>query len=306
MQLNPLVSIIIPTYNRGNVIQGTLDSIIAQTYTNWECIIIDDGSTDCTIQVLQSYIEKDTRFQFFERPKNFIKGPSVCRNYGYEKCKGDYIQWFDSDDTMHPDKLKIKLEYALNCQADVIIDEHSENRAFKEIENIMMDHFISDSFYVNFLLGQKPVITNDVMLKRTIIGLKRFDENLWKGEEFEFYGRVFKQNLCYCFLDAKLTYYSISPDSISISPQQSESLIYLSKKLQLDHASNELITERAKRQGRKTYKSLAIRGDLKMILKHFNFFRKAHHKSILLFSLFVIYNLLTGRGYHKIKPKETN
>ncbi len=63
---NPLVSIIIPTYNRAHLIHETLDSVLAQTYTNWECIVVDDGSSDNTEEVLESYINKDFRFQDYQ------------------------------------------------------------------------------------------------------------------------------------------------------------------------------------------------------------------------------------------------
>ena len=100
--MNQLVSIIIPTYNRAHLIGETLDSILAQTYTNWECIIIDDGSSDDTLEVIDNYIKKDNRFQYYRRPVERSKGPNVCRNFGYELSKGEYINWFDSDDVMLP------------------------------------------------------------------------------------------------------------------------------------------------------------------------------------------------------------
>ncbi|MBG44369.1 MAG: hypothetical protein CL530_10420 [Aequorivita sp.] len=205
---------------------------------------------------------------------------------------------------MHPEKLKVKLECALKKEAEVIIDDHSESDIFQAPQIINTECFTSAEFYIDFILGKKPVITNDVMLKRAIINEERFDEHLWKGEEFEFFGRIFQQKLTYCFLDVALTCYRISTDSISISPKQSESLIYLSKILQKRHFENPLIIAKAERQGRKTYKNLAERKKIQMIMQHFNFFRKVHHKSYIVFFLFVIYNVLTGRGFDEIKPKK--
>lgn len=304
MESNSLISVIIPTYNRAHVLDATLKSIENQTYRFWECIVVDDGSTDGTARLVNSFLQRDPRFQYIHRPASMPKGPSACRNYGYEHSKGDYIQWFDSDDLMHPEKLKVKLECALKKEAEVIIDDHSESDIFQAPQIINTECFTSAEFYIDFILGKKPVITNDVMLKRAIIKEERFDEYLWKGEEFEFFSRVFKQKLSYCFLDVALTCYRISPDSISISPKQSASLIYLSKILQKRHFENPLIVAKAESQGRKTYKNLAERKKLQMIMQHFNFFRKAHHKSYIVFFLFVIYNVLTGRGFDKIKPKK--
>ena len=298
----PIVSIIIPTYNRAHLIGETLDSVLAQTYTHWECIVVDDGSNDMTDAVLKAYCQNDSRFSYYNRPLHIKKGPSACRNFGYEKSNGAFIQWFDSDDKMHPEKLQLKIEAAQKYQADVIIDNHSESYPFKEIQDFDSTHFTSKDFYISFLLGKKPVITNDVMLKKSIINHQRFDEYLWKGEEFEFYSRVFQQELTYCFLEVSLTHYSISEDSISLSKDQSESLIYLSKKLINAHANNEAIVAKSERQGRKTYKSLAKNKNLKMIFKHFHFFQKVHHKPSIIFILFIIYNFLTGKGFDKIKP----
>src|SRR5690606_11844101 len=110
MPKQPLVSIIIPTYNRAHLISETLDSVLAQTYTNWECIVVDDGSTDATEALLHGYMEKDSRFQYHKRPDRHLPGGNGARNYGFELSQGEYIQWFDSDDVMLPGFLDKKVE----------------------------------------------------------------------------------------------------------------------------------------------------------------------------------------------------
>ncbi|OBX21232.1 hypothetical protein A9996_07590 [Gelidibacter algens] len=107
---NPLISIIIPTYNRAYIISETLDSIIAQTYAYWECIVVDDGSDDNTSEVMKAYCECDNRIQYHKRPENIIKGASSCRNYGIKRSEGEYIQFLDSDDVLN----KVKLEEQIN------------------------------------------------------------------------------------------------------------------------------------------------------------------------------------------------
>mgnify|MGYP003120295360 CR=1 FL=1 len=104
-----LVSIIIPTYNRSYLIGETLESVLAQSFTNWECIVVDDGSTDYTEELLKFYCKKDKRFQFHQRPINSKNGASACRNYGLEKSKGQLIQFLDSDDLLAKNKLKEQL-----------------------------------------------------------------------------------------------------------------------------------------------------------------------------------------------------
>src|SRR5688572_29060991 len=104
MNALPLISIIIPTYNRALMLEETLDSIIAQTYKNWECIVVDDGSTDATDKLMAEYIDRDSRFQYHHRPKDRLPGGNAARNYGFEISKGNFIQWFDSDDYMMANK----------------------------------------------------------------------------------------------------------------------------------------------------------------------------------------------------------
>lgn len=97
----PLVSIIIPIYNREALIKQALNSVIAQTYANWECIVVDDGSTDDTLSVLEIYQNKDARISYCKRLRE-PKGAPTCRNIGLEHAKGDYIIYLDSDDYLLP------------------------------------------------------------------------------------------------------------------------------------------------------------------------------------------------------------
>ena len=103
-----MVSIIIPTYNRVNLIGETLDSVIGQTYKNWECIIVDDGCTDNTENVISEF--SDSRIKYYKRPFNKKKGASSCRNYGLEIAKGKLIQFLDDDDLLDKNKLAAQVK----------------------------------------------------------------------------------------------------------------------------------------------------------------------------------------------------
>ena len=94
------VSIIIPTFNSSKYLKATLDSVLSQTYTNWECILVDDGSIDLTETISVNYQEKDNRFQRYKRPADLPKGPSSARNYGVTKANGDYLIFLDADDLL--------------------------------------------------------------------------------------------------------------------------------------------------------------------------------------------------------------
>lgn len=114
-----MISIIIPTLNRAHYLQETLDSVLAQTYTNWECIIVDDGSTDNTEYIVNKYLKLDNRFKYNKRLSNSNNGASSCRNIGIEHAKGSYIQFLDSDDVMELNKLESQIKL-LNLKTDSI------------------------------------------------------------------------------------------------------------------------------------------------------------------------------------------
>jgi teichuronic acid biosynthesis glycosyltransferase TuaG len=105
MQEKPLVSVVIPAYNAALFIEETLNSILQQTYNNYEIIVINDGSTDNTEGVVKSI--SDNRIQYHYK-KN--EGVSIARNFGFLLTKGDYIVFFDADDLMTPDFLEKRVE----------------------------------------------------------------------------------------------------------------------------------------------------------------------------------------------------
>jgi glycosyltransferase involved in cell wall biosynthesis len=110
MNINPppLVSIIIPCYNYGNYLKFTLQCILNQTYSDWECLIIDDGSTDNTKLVASEFSEIDKRVCYIYQDN---AGPSAARNNGITKSSGTYIQFLDSDDLIHVDKIRLQVEF---------------------------------------------------------------------------------------------------------------------------------------------------------------------------------------------------
>ena len=92
---NQLISIIVPVYNVEEYLKQCLDSILGQTYRNWELILVNDGSTDSSGLICQEYAEKDARFRYFEKENG---GQSEARNYGIEQAQGEYLTFVDSDD----------------------------------------------------------------------------------------------------------------------------------------------------------------------------------------------------------------
>ena len=188
----PLVSIIIPTFNRAHLIKETLDSICFQTYTNWECIIVDDGSTDHTDTVLKNYIANDTRFQYHQRPQDRLSGGNAARNYGFELSKGSYINWLDSDDLFTKDKLEIQVHEIIKDKAQVHI---CQGQIFeitvagdKIFQNLWPEKFVGMKNLVDsLLLHSLRWPTGAALWSREAAGLNLWDEDLKAAQEWAFH-----------------------------------------------------------------------------------------------------------------------
>jgi glycosyltransferase involved in cell wall biosynthesis len=111
MNTSPLISIIVTNYNYGAYIGDSLNSLLAQTYPHWECLIVDNGSTDNSLEVIHSFCSKDARFKLYEEA---FTGPTISRHFALQKAKGEYIQFLDSDDLIEPAKFEKQLEYLQN------------------------------------------------------------------------------------------------------------------------------------------------------------------------------------------------
>lgn len=196
MKNNPLVSIIIPTYNRAHLIGETLDSIIAQTYTNWECIVVDDGSTDNTAAVLEEYIKKDSRFQYYHRPKDRPKGANACRNYGFELSKGEYVNWFDSDDLMVDSFIDDKIYFKnKNKNCDFIISSGINFYENGKTELLPIKSNNTEQLNSNnFILEEVFWTTPDFFCKKESIKKGEFDDSLKSGQEYNFFVKVMALN----------------------------------------------------------------------------------------------------------------
>lgn len=113
--ISPLVSIIIPCYNYGRFLSDALDSVLAQTYRNWECIVVDDGSMDITESIAKGYVQKDSRFVYIHQQNS---GVSAARNRALQEAKGAYIQLLDADDMLEREKLSLQVAL-LECNPSI-------------------------------------------------------------------------------------------------------------------------------------------------------------------------------------------
>ncbi|RTY93153.1 glycosyltransferase family 2 protein [Flavobacterium sp. RSP46] len=197
--MRPLVTIIMATYNRAHFIVETLQSIQSQVFTNWECLIIDDGGSDNTIDVIAPLLEKDTRFQFFKRPDSYIKGLPGSRNYGLDLAQGDYVIFFDDDDIVHPQNLELCVKELSKqnvsfCRylRNVFFDDFDYNFEFSKD---YASFFVTKSDVEKLLINELPFNSCAVMWHRTCFDGNRFVEHLMYAEEWELYSRILSSDI---------------------------------------------------------------------------------------------------------------
>lgn len=210
------VSIIIPVFNRGGIILETLSSIKYQTYKNWECILVDDGSTDNTIEILNKYCDLDNRFKLHKRPKEKLKGANSCRNYGFQVSTGDYINWFDSDDLMHSSFIEKKVN-AFTSKLDCVI---SKTCFFKNDVNIITGKEartkLSSNLLEDFVILKISWYLPDPMWKKSyLISKTLFSEELKKGQDRDFHIKMLINKPRLKIVNKYLTYYRQHNKTIS-------------------------------------------------------------------------------------------
>lgn len=208
-----LVSIIVPTYNRAHLIGETLDSILAQSYLNWECIVVDDGSNDETDVLVLAYVHQDSRFRYFKRPDSHKAGGNGARNYGLKQSRGAYVQWFDSDDLMAPEKLALEVAAIEKFGVDFVV---SKTRYFNHVNNSFFNYEFEEgdvtfeSFAVDYIRWHTP----DVLVRKSVLEGLHFNEEMSAGQEYNFYCKLLLQTTNLYYLKQFLTLRRFSENSI--------------------------------------------------------------------------------------------
>jgi glycosyltransferase involved in cell wall biosynthesis len=189
-----LVSVVIPTYNTSNFLIKAIQSVINQTYKNWELIIVDDGSTDQTRQIVEEFQKKDSRIKYFFQNN---KGQGAARNLGIKNASGNYIAFLDSDDEFFENKLERVISHF----------EKDKNIGFIYTDAIIIGDYLykkrrseivtpySGGIYIK-LLFNNFITTSTVIVKREVLqncGL--FDESdlLRNFEDYDLWLRIAKK-----------------------------------------------------------------------------------------------------------------
>lgn len=197
---NPLISIIIPVFNREKLIERTLESVQNQTYTNWECVVVDDGSSDNTLNVIASFVNRDKRFQIISH--HHLGNANILRNIGINKAKGKYIAMLDSDDEFMPNHLSRRLSKIEEWGCDGIVGSYLLNDGKqlteKKVVKLNLDNILNE-----LLSGKGVAQTSSHFYKTKCFKKLQWDENLLRHQDYDLIFRF--QQLFYLKSDPKPT-----------------------------------------------------------------------------------------------------
>lgn len=226
----PKASIVIPAYNAEAFIKAALESVFSQTCQDFECIVVDDGSTDSTAQIVKSFIDERLHYHRIDNSG----GPARPRNIGIQRATGDFVFLFDADDVMHPQKLELSISALQQCpEADLLFSNYSsidmdgnllKSSYLDEYESLWAllsnpkcqdFHFIKKDVLYPALVKVNFIGTSSVVLRKSALSIDdQFNENLRNSDD-----RLFMANFSIAhhgvFLNNLLHSYRIRGDGIS-------------------------------------------------------------------------------------------
>lgn len=194
-----LISIIVPIFNTEKYLHQCLDSILSQSYGNFECLLINDGSTDASASICREYVAKDARFRYFEKENG---GVSSARNLGIERSGGAYITFIDSDDWVEFDYLEVLYAAIIQETADISVStyrtyEISKNQwlfhAFKRVEHqkvFSRQELLNQLMFLDSLDSSYRFASCKLVHKSVLTGIW-FNESTHLGEDMEFWFKLY-------------------------------------------------------------------------------------------------------------------
>lgn len=213
---NSKVSIIIPCFNQGHFLNDTLESVYHQSYVNWECIIINDGSTDNTEKIANKWVSTDSRFKYFYKTNG---GLSSARNAGLEMVEGAYLLFLDSDDCIHKDKISKSLDLLILKKSDIVISDFRRftkniNKPKPAFCNLSEQEFSFESILLNwdtkFNFPPHCCLFSSHLFKDL-----QFNETLKAKEDWLMWLEVFKKNPQIEYINEPLAFYRKNPKSMT-------------------------------------------------------------------------------------------
>ncbi|TDQ76635.1 glycosyltransferase family 2 protein [Sphingobacterium yanglingense] len=202
----PKIAIIIPCYLQAKYLDTCLESIYAQKYTNWECIIVNDGSPDDTAIVAKKWRAKDPRFKYYEKENG---GLSSARNYGLQKAQAEYIQFLDCDDFIHTDKFEIFKNELETSSHDILLSNfqmYYRKKTLPPFCDLKESYFDYTSILLHWDIDFSIPI-HCAIFKRSVIPSSGFKTELKAKEDWLFWIKTFEKNPTTIWKDQTLNYY---------------------------------------------------------------------------------------------------
>lgn len=211
----PLISILVPMYNTEKTIKRCIQSVLKQTYTNIEIVLLDDGSVDNTYNIAKSLADTDSRIKLLQKPNE--KNLSKTRNYLLDNYSGQYVMWLDSDDVLHKKYVERLYSTLIKTNADLAICGFSLQFANLPLIQPLIRRtkiFTGRDIYANIMLNQNIGFSLwNKIFKRELIDNIKFDENVYFGEDFVFVLNYIKKVKSIAFTNSKLYKYIVRPGS---------------------------------------------------------------------------------------------
>lgn len=205
IQMSEMISVIIPTYNRAHVISEAIQSVLDQTYRDFELLVIDDGSTDDTQDVVSRFSDKRIKYHYIEH-----KGRAYARNYGLQKMCGRYVAFLDSDDLYGKEKLKSLSDY-LRSHPETMIAYSSYTLIQNGIETFQYTNNGSGNLFLK-IFKKSFINMNTTLIRRECIDVAGgFKEDLRILEDYDFYLRL-SEKFKFSFVNVMSSYYRKSVD----------------------------------------------------------------------------------------------
>ena len=227
-----MISVLLPVFNSQKYLSSCIESILNQSYGDFELIIVNDGSIDNSADIIKEYADKDIRIKtFYKENEGSI---AKTRNYLIDKVSGDYFIFVDSDDIVEKDFLKILLETIESTNSDIV------SCGFKIINMpvLMKKGYGKKSVYSSEALeqmlfsGRFYAVWNKLIKTRRANNV-RFDESLNYGEDLIYFFNLLKSDLKFTFIDNPLYFYRIHPNSLSTSSIGDSKKVFLEKLIEL-------------------------------------------------------------------------
>lgn len=206
----PLISVIIPCYNQAQYLDECLQSVLDQTYPNWECIIVNDGSPDNTEDIALQWTDKDDRFLYLNKENG---GLSSARNAGLENAKGDWIQFLDCDDTLEKEKFQESTKYFENH--DLIISQFNIQKGKAKFPgySIIKNEFLNFESILLFWGKEISIPIHCGLFKSNCLQDFKFDTNVKSMEDWLMWLHFFNKKPNYKTIDNALANYRKEDDN---------------------------------------------------------------------------------------------